>query len=180
MILQRCIVIGFQLAIVIMLVWRWAARVRRLRAGPALACPACHYPIAGLIVARCPECGQSVSVDGIIEATRLRGRRELLVAVTIWPAALAVFGWIIASTLLEIHRIIKIGPTAFVPGYSLWSDLNAVDALIVVGVLFGFGTLALITVVVMRRALAVQLERTIREARGLGHSLAVSVSPTSV
>lgn len=55
------------------LLWRETAAERAFRAsqtaaGPALRCPSCRYDMRGLHEARCPECGTSYTLDGLLAA----------------------------------------------------------------------------------------------------------------
>lgn len=64
------------------------------------SCERCKYPVAGLSVFRCPECGSDWRVVGIVtRAMEVRRRGGLLGAITAWTF-LCLVGWYLASVMV--------------------------------------------------------------------------------
>jgi predicted RNA-binding Zn-ribbon protein involved in translation (DUF1610 family) len=66
---------------VTVLIWREtpAERADRLRGTEsALSCPVCGYNLTGLSVARCPECGNTFTLDELMRDQASRESRELI------------------------------------------------------------------------------------------------------
>jgi hypothetical protein len=87
----------------------------------------------------CPECGWRLTAASIFTARQLTSRPvfALFTAVGVLGPLLPL--WSLARSLLEVNRLCKVGPTAFIPGYSLLdSTTDWKDAAIVVGAIVVF------------------------------------------
>jgi hypothetical protein len=174
---QRLVNVVIQLALLGLMQW-WMVRSLR-RAAPILqiACPRCDYTLTGCRSRKCPECGWSITGDRLVENWRLDLRGRIIVFIALRIVMLA-FGWFwIATGLLEVNRLVKVGPFAFLPGYSLFDKTtNGVDIAIPVVCAGAMITWLLLAAASTRRASEKRLDRLSLLARELDAKLRASES----
>jgi hypothetical protein len=133
MIISRAINCGIALALLLFFAWLWHRSMKRLHY--PLICT-CGYALAGLHAMRCPECGRSIRGPTLIRDQLGGIRLKVILLAFLVAAAVCWQCYRITISLLEINRIQRVGPYAFIPGYRLLEGMNHRDVLcICVGLL---------------------------------------------
>jgi hypothetical protein len=113
-------------------VWGHRRALNRLAASASLnRCPFCKYSLTGLISNTCPECGRSLSAKDIEENIRLQVTGQAVLLTGVLCLFLGLMHYFLCTDLLEIHRLVTMGPTAFIPGYSLLDPADGVPIAII-------------------------------------------------
>jgi hypothetical protein len=151
---SRLINIAVQMALLALTQWWFFRSLRERSHGAAkLPCPLCQYDLKSCPSRVCPECGWSISGDRLVECFRLDFIGRTVFLIGLQAVVVANFCFWIGRAALEIYRVLKVGSSAFMPGFSLFDNtMDGVDVAILLGsVGVGAAWVGVSTVVMYRR-----------------------------
>lgn len=118
LIIERVVGAALDLLMLAALVLVTRRGTKQMAQSAGARCPKCTYEIATLPQRTCPECG--LELDGpSAAALRHAARMAIRFVLVIGVVGLALPSWWFGRELLQVNRLVKAGPLAFVPGYSL-------------------------------------------------------------